>query len=45
MGDTPWHFSTSRDGGLWSIAIHGFGLRFEMIGPFRFTFSAATHAE
>ena len=36
MGDTPWHFSTSRDFGLWSLSVHGFGLRFEVIGPFRF---------
>ena len=33
--ETPWHFSTFRSGrSLWGLSIHGFGLVFEVIGPF-----------
>ena len=36
--ENPWHFSTFRSGrcmwGLWGLSIHGFGLVFEVIGPF-----------
>jgi hypothetical protein len=33
-GETRWHFGADRDYGLWHVAIHGFGLRLEVIGPF-----------
>ena len=34
--ETPWHFSTFYSGfmSLWGVSIHGFGLVFEVIGPF-----------
>lgn len=34
--ETPWHFSTFGCGfsQLWGVSIHGFGLVFEVIGPF-----------
>lgn len=33
-GETRWYFGADRDYGLWHMAVHGFGLRFEVIGPF-----------
>jgi hypothetical protein len=32
--ENPWHFSTFSDRSLWGLSIHGFGLVFEVIGPF-----------
>ncbi len=33
-GMTPWHFSTERAHGLWSLSMHGFGFQLNIIGPF-----------
>lgn len=34
-GETRWFATAGREFGLWYVTIHGFGLHFSIIGPFR----------
>jgi hypothetical protein len=34
-GETRWFATTGREFGLWYVTLHGFGLHFSIIGPFR----------
>ena len=34
MGETRWFATAGREHGLWYCTLHGFGMRFSIIGPF-----------
>lgn len=34
-GETRWFATAGREFGLWYLTLHGFGLHFNVIGPFK----------